>query len=145
MKRGGRLRRVTPLRSVSEKRRRDQRVRSDVRQVVLARDRRCVAEGIPGIPHGHLPGRQPLEVHELARGAGRNTAWLDASWCIALCPVAHDWVTAHPRDAQLKGLAVPSHSSGVRVKEAGALRDAWRTFGHAPMPTWFQDPHVEHG
>ncbi len=50
-----------------------------------------------------MPGRPGLEVHEVvARGPGGD--WLDPENCVALCPVAHDLVTANPRLGYETGL-----------------------------------------
>jgi len=84
-------------------------IRDRVRTEVIGRDGGCVAEGIPGIPHGQIPGRATLEVNELQRGSGvRQRVYLDPDWCIALCPTAHDFVTTHYKEAEDAGLYLPS-------------------------------------
>ncbi len=116
-----RLRR-TPLRPISKKRKEQLPERQKVIDEVIARDGGCVAEGLPGVPHGPLPDRKPLEVHELKRGSGRASAWLDADWCIALCPQAHDWVTENIPEAKLLGLAVSAFADEAERDEAAARR-----------------------
>lgn len=98
--------RKTPLRStgrvnpVSKKRRAQADQRTDVRRAVLAAaGHRCEAiDLVPEVRCGDLPGRTGLEVDELRGGSYRVTEWLDPAACQAVCPVHHDWKTAHKRE-----------------------------------------------
>lgn len=94
------------MRPVSKKRRNQMGSRKAARDDVLRRDRRCRAALIAPGPCGTRPGRYDLEVHELTRGAGRGSAWLNPDLCIAVCPAHHDWITTNPKEAIQLGLAV---------------------------------------
>lgn len=76
-----------------------------------------------------------LEVNELKRGSMRAQVYLDPDWCIALCPVAHGWVTGHPVAAQVRGLQLPSHATAAQLAESAEIRDGWR-HGTNPTPSW---------
>lgn len=89
------LRRLTPLRAMSAKRRRELPERAKVRQAVLERDahacRRC--------------GAPASQVHELRqRSLGGN--WLDPEGCITLCSPCHaevhDFVAASYQEGWLR-------------------------------------------
>jgi hypothetical protein len=127
------------------KRRTDERVlRDEVRREVIARDRGCVAEGMPDVPHGRIGDRGWLECNELAGGSRRSVTYLQPAWCVALCPLAHDWVTAHPLRAERYGLRLPSHAGDDLLIEAALFRSLW-THGVAPMwmPSWWGPNEVE--
>lgn len=121
------LKRTGRLRPMSKKRKAEMPARADTRSTVLARDRGCVADDMVHVlmadgrrvtvPHGQIGGRAPLEVHEIRGGADRSTTYLEPDWCIALCPVAHDWIGSHRDDAVELGLL-------ARIKTPEALAAA---------------------
>ena len=90
------------MRPVSKKRAAQAGARAECRKVVLARDRQCRGHGITGVACRVFPS----EVHELGRGAYRQSCWLEPELCIGLCRPCHQWVTEHPTDAQSRGLAL---------------------------------------
>lgn len=115
LKRGAPPQRRTPLRAtatltrrkgvnpVSQTRKDEQWKRDACRAVVLARDPIC-----------RYPGcrEASTDVHELHRGAGRRSAYLDPLKCIGLCGFDaphytdhHRWVTEHPVEARALELA----------------------------------------
>lgn len=96
--------RRTRLQPVSRKRLDQAPARAAVRALVIARQGgRCGAIGLIDHRCASFPGRQALEVHEVvSRGAGGD--WLDPANCVALCPVAHDLVTANPALGYAVGL-----------------------------------------
>lgn len=109
---GGRPR-ARGLRPVSDKRRAQADARRAVRAQVIGRQGgRCAAIGLIDHPCGPRPGRPGLEVHEVvSRGAGGD--WLDPANCVALCPVAHELVTANPTLGYRTGLRRRwSHNGG---------------------------------
>ena len=115
-----------PLPARSKRRRAELQERHQVRLTVIARDKGCAARGIPGVPHGAIGGRAPLEVHELKRGAHRSEVYLDPDWCLALCPASHDWVTENPQAAIEAGLALPGWAGPEELAEAKRIRDEVR-------------------
>lgn len=117
MKRGGPLRRSTPLQAkaglgrrtklqgVSQKRKAIEQPRRVLVDLVLSRDGfTCRARTL-------LPGRcgGPLDVHEVLSRA-RGGSILDPDNCLTLCRLHHDWVTTHPAEAEAGGW---SRSTGV--------------------------------
>lgn len=112
--------------------------RQRCRAIVLARDKRCVAIGIPGVPHGLAHGRTDLEVHELKRGKARREVWLDPDWCVALCPQAHEWATDAGRlTVEAVGLAVASWAPSDAWADAQAIRHALHTGANPSTPSWW--------
>jgi hypothetical protein len=103
MKRGGRVR------PVSKKRSAQQDARAECRRIVLGRDRMCRGDC----------GRPATEVHELGRGAYRQSCWLNPELCLGLCRECHQWVTEHPLEAQDRGLALPGWRVEQLLNEAG--------------------------
>lgn len=108
------LRRLTPLtarprepkprtrvKPVSDRRRSEAPARAQCRAVVLSRDREC--RGYGTLIHCT---KTSTEVHELGRGAYRQTCYLDPELCIGLCHSCHAWVTGHPDGAHNLGLAL---------------------------------------
>jgi hypothetical protein len=87
------------LAKVSAKRRADLGRRTEVRNEVIARaGGQCeYAAIVPEVACGLLPGRG-MEVDELRGGSYRVTEWLDPDRCRLVCPVHHDWKTAHKRE-----------------------------------------------
>ena len=108
MKRGGPLRRNTPLKRnkrlnwASEKRKAELPLRNAVREDVLERDMyKCVA--IDLVPQVQCWG--PLDVDEIKpRGLGGD--WLDPDNCQVLCRAHHDWKHLNPREAKDLGLYI---------------------------------------
>ena len=92
--RGRGLKRGKPLKPVSDKRRAQFDQRDEVRRIVLARDRRCLAAalGFPGRCRVY-GDREPLEVHEVIARSQWADSWLHPEWCIAICPAHHDRIT----------------------------------------------------
>lgn len=97
------------MKPVSDKRRAQAGEREQCRETVFARDRTCRGTGATRVQCGVTP----TEVHELGRGAYRTSCWLNPELCIALCRACHQWVTEHPTEAQILGLALP----GWRVQQ----------------------------
>ena len=87
-----------PLPPLSRKRRSDLKRRTEVRQIVKDRaGNRCeYADIIPEVACGFRPGRG-MEVDELRGGSHRVSEWLDPDRCRFVCPVHHDWKSAHKR------------------------------------------------
>jgi 5-methylcytosine-specific restriction endonuclease McrA len=94
VKRGG------PLRSQSARRAAERTERARVRQIVEARDRRCVAAII--VPEVICAG--PMDVDEIVPRSARPGGHLDPDNCQLLCRAHHDWKHAHPADAADRGL-----------------------------------------
>jgi len=113
LKRTGGPKRRTRLKPVSDKRRKQLPVREKVRQIVIARDKGCVARNMRDVPCGQIGGRASLEVHEIRGGADRQATWLDPDWAVAVCPVTHSWVHDNVKEAKKRGLLV-----GVKSEEA---------------------------
>ena len=104
MKRGGPLRRSTPIAKVSAKRRRLNRDRAKFVADVLAR--RTVCEGghrIVTVDDRHRCDGRPVDVHEVVTRA-RGGSIVDESNVIALCRACHDWIHTHPLAATTVGL-----------------------------------------
>jgi len=91
------------VRPVSKKRAAQAGARAECRKTVLERDRHCRGHGLTDVPCRRVPS----EVHELGRGAYRQSCWLEPELCIGLCRPCHQWVTEHPTAAQALGLALP--------------------------------------
>lgn len=123
------------MRARSKRRRREEPQRAEVRRVVLERDQGCEAEGIEGVPHGPIPGRAPLEVHELRRGSARRESYLEPGWCLAVCAQSHDWITEHPNEAERRGLALRSWMGPAERAEAEVVRRSWKA-GNPVDPSW---------
>lgn len=121
MKRGEPLKRKTPLRARSRLKadpakalRRTTRIapRSLKRQRVMVERRALVAALLEANPvcqaliRGVCQGRA-VDVHERltrARAGDANAAILDPANCCTVCRACHDWVGAHPVQAQAMGL-----------------------------------------
>ena len=98
------LKRKTRLRSMSPKRRRDQRIRSEMVRVELARRELCEA-GVIIYQGGHQSGCVGLAVdlHEpLTRARGGSL--LDADNTVAVCRSCHTWIHDNPAAAKAVGL-----------------------------------------
>jgi len=91
--------RVNP---VSKKRRDQREARDECRRVVLARDLVCRGFGKTPVECRRIV----TDVHELGRGAYRQSCWLDPDLCIGLCHWCHRWVTDNPQAAVEAGLAM---------------------------------------
>lgn len=89
-----------PIRPVSAKRRREQKLRRAVVAEVRLRDGGCRARGV--LEH-ECSG--PLDVHELVRRSQWRGGYLVADNAVTLCRTAHDYVTLHPHEAVELGLA----------------------------------------
>lgn len=95
------LRRRTPLRQVSAKRRAERPVRDEVREQTLRRAGfRCEAPGAFGIRcSGGLP-----DVHEVHPRGVKPGSHLDPGVTMALCRAHHRYATDHPQEAHDAGL-----------------------------------------
>lgn len=127
LRRGIGLQRRTRLNPVSKRRLSLAPERTKVRLTVLRRDDGCCGEGIPGVPHGGIGDRLPLEVHELAGGSRRHETFLQPEFCVSVCPQTHDWVNAFPAEAERVGLRLASWETDptvarVRRIQAGGIR-----------------------
>jgi hypothetical protein len=102
--------------------------RDEVRARVILRDGGCVyhrmtgAQGIEepcgALSYGSLDDiKGNVQVHEMVT-RGRGGSILDPDNCVALCPPAHSWVTAHPRGAEALGLMLPSWANVMMVEGA---------------------------
>lgn len=96
LKPGAPLKRRTPLRAASLKRRREQRERTLVVQRVLARDRGCVLRE-------HGPCNGPLDVDEVV-SRGRGGSFLDDDNCQTLCRLHHRFKHERVHWASVLGL-----------------------------------------
>ena len=99
---------------MSKKRAAQAEERAACRQAVLLRDRVCRGRGATRVQCAVTPS----EVHELGRGSYRSSCWLDPELCIALCRPCHQWVTEHPTEAQVLGLALAGWQVEQRLNEA---------------------------
>jgi hypothetical protein len=108
---------ASPLPKVSAKRKAQGPARRSTRLVVLDRDRGCVARHLPGVPCGTVPGLPLLIVHEVRGGADRHWTHLDPEWCIALCPVSHNWAHAHVGASYRLGLLLPTGDTPAMARE----------------------------
>lgn len=112
MKRGGPIRRRTPLRATLEQVRAWERrsrkalpvhrrgTPSELRDAALIRDGGCKMRGVAG--HGCPPCWGPIDPHHvLPRGRGGPD---ELSNLVALCRAHHDWVHAHPDLSKPLGL-----------------------------------------
>ena len=57
-------------------------------------------------------GDQSVDVHEVLT-RGRAGSITDPANCLTACRKCHDWVTAHPREANCLGCTVPSWAGNV--------------------------------
>ena len=97
------------VKPVSDKRRGQAKEREQCRETVLSRDLTCRGCDVAPVSCTRIP----TEVHELGRGSYRSSCWLNPELCLGMCRHCHQWVTEHPREAQLLGLAWP----GWRVQQ----------------------------
>jgi hypothetical protein len=131
-------RRAKPLPQQSARRKAKRPAREACRAEVIARDNGCAAVGLPGIPHGPLPGHAPAEVDELQRGQMRDVTFTDPDRCIALCAQAHRFkTTADRREMERLGLSLPSWATGEHAVEAATIRAAWRAGLTPADPSWW--------
>jgi len=93
---------VNRIRPVSKKRASQAAARDACRLEVLSRDRRCRGHGVAPVDCAVTAS----EMHELGRGAYRQSCWLNPQLCIGLCRNCHRWVTEHPTAAKELGLAM---------------------------------------
>lgn len=127
LRRGIGLQRRTRLNPVSKRRLSLAPERTKVRLAVLRRDGGCCGEGVPGVPHGGIGDRLPLEVHELAGGSRRHETFIDAGWAVAVCPQTHGWIDDFPAEAERVGLRLASWETDptvaqIRRIQAGGIR-----------------------
>lgn len=103
----------------SEKRAAQADERDQVRALVLARDRGCIARDvITEVRCGSPDLRRPaFEVDEVRGGSWRITEWLDAARCWSMCQNHHDHKTANKRDVLR------------RMRAAGRLTDEYTVKG----------------
>ena len=103
----------TPLRPMSNKRRKQLIERAQVRQEVLERDGGCVFWAQAWSTDQWLPGdlvgapvrcQGPMDVHEVVRRSQNSEAWLTPALCVVLCRAHHSFVTEHPEAAHRLGL-----------------------------------------
>ncbi len=142
LKRTGPPTRKSQIAPMSSKRRTNMKERERVRVVVTARDGDCVARNNPHVPCGEIPGRKPLEVHEIRGGADRQATWLDPDWCITVCPVLHSWIHGEPLLAQVFGLLVPAKREDARLWAQQARYDMAHVTEAVTCfdaPPWFGD------
>lgn len=99
MKRGGPLRRRTPLRPVSERRRASFAELDDFRNAVAKRALWRCEGATPACPPGSHVGHHAHHVVRRSQG-GTN----DPSNGVWLCASAHRWVHEHPAEARMMGL-----------------------------------------
>lgn len=115
--------------------------RSAARSAVITRARgECEAWGIPDIEHDHRGPRLSegcQHVHELQGGSRRAERFTDPDWCLLVCPCVNAYVSnGSPREAERRGLRVPSWAGETERDEAAVLRDQWR-HGLTPIPSWW--------
>lgn len=87
--------------SRSAKRIAERPLRDEVRRIVTeSAGHQCqYAAIIPEVGCGWLPDRHQLEVNELRGGSRRGTEYLDPLQCRLTCPMHHEWVTDHKKEA----------------------------------------------
>ena len=90
------------IRPVSRKRAAQKPLRDACVNIVLRRDVRCRGAGLTPV---NCSGAA-TEVHELGRGAYRQSCWLIPEMCLGLCSICHRWVTLNPDLAEELGLAL---------------------------------------
>lgn len=117
--------------------------RSDTRRVVIERDGGvCAGWNIPGVPHSHRYAAVPegmQEVHELQGGIMRADRFCDPDWCVLTCSETNQWISnGSPREAERRGLRVPSWAGERERDEARELRALWRR-GMEPVPSWWPE------
>lgn len=137
MKRGG------ALKPVSAKRKGLTAARSEARRTVIERDGGCCAGyGMPGVPHSHSLAIVPegqREVHELCGGSRRAETFTDTEWLVLTCSALNSWISnGSPREAERRGLRLPSWAGTEERAEAAMLREQWRN-GSEPFPSWWVD------
>jgi hypothetical protein len=109
------LKRKTPLTSTSELKRTGRLKPASTKRAKLLRERRAVIERvmvgrsceahvlIAQVDQRHVCARTAVDVHEpLTRARGGSI--VDPSNMIPVCRSCHDWIHAHPKDAQQVGL-----------------------------------------
>lgn len=123
MKRGGPLRRVTPLKAAASLRRTAPRPRSKRPTPQGNPARWATWQALREVLYGRASGRcercgrgledTGMEAHhrKLRSQGGRD----DASTCVALCPGCHRWAHANPRQAQSDGWIVRERSIPAQV------------------------------
>lgn len=102
------------LPAMSPRRKAEKPKRDRVRQEVLARDRGCTGRGVlPGRCASPFPDRPDLEVHEVISRGRWAKGYLVPENCRALCQRHHDWVTAHPDEAEDLGFLESAPQPGL--------------------------------
>ena len=114
LRRGGPLKRRTPLRQFSPKRAKRQRLRQQMVRDELARRELCEAGAV--ITHAGHNARChgfAIELHEpLTRARGGSS--LDPANTVAICRACHDWIHVNPAAATELGLLQSTNSGTVR-------------------------------
>ena len=127
LRRGGPLKRRTPLRQMSRKRSKQQRLRRVMVQEELGKRELCEAGVIIRQwrlatygqeyanrlnVYAHRCNGLAIELHEpLTRARGGSI--LDPANTVAICRPCHDWVHAHPTAATAVGLLQSTHGGPV--------------------------------
>jgi len=97
---------------MSKKRRQQLEQRREVVRLVHERDQACVfwdrVWDCPDWIEGDLRGCPVactglLDVHEVIPRSAWAAGWLDASNCVLVCRVHHDWIGDHPAEAHRLG------------------------------------------
>ncbi len=111
MKRGSELKRIAPLKPISERRARLNRKRAKAMKEVRKRDKYCQLRAIIGTPcWGELHGHEALT---RARSTDIENCVTTVRRIVLACDSHHDWVHANPIKAYELGLLWPNEDRFV--------------------------------
>lgn len=85
--------------------------------------------------HVTFKERSALDIHEIKRRS-QGGSLLDDENLLAVCRKCHDWINAHPKQAERVGLSVPGWATKEMYEEAKSLRINWR-LGVPSEPSWW--------
>lgn len=99
MKRGGYIKRRTPLTGISKKKRKELTARRDLKVAAWKRDGGCVGARL--VPE--VTCRPPFDLDEI-KSRGRGGSPLELDNVQILCRAHHTWKGFHPVEAHKRGL-----------------------------------------
>jgi hypothetical protein len=109
--------------------------RAFVREVLTARP---YCEACPAVTcqaSGLIRVRHAVDVHELVRRS-QGGSTLDRGNVLAVCRQCHDWIGANPREAERRGLSLPSWAGIAEYSESFSLRSN-ASRGFPINPSWW--------
>lgn len=130
-----------PLPRKSAKQRKIDAQRPYVRAAVIERDGLgCYARAlVPSVECASPnPERRLYELHEVVKRSRWRMGVLDPANCRLLCQAMHDWTEDHPKEAEMRGLLVPSWVGRDGLQEAVQLSLGWAN-GNPAHPSWWSD------